>query len=223
MYLEPFLSFKEDRLFFVSNRPLNDTTRVKKDFDIWYVEKDIKKGKWSKPKNLGAPVNSNLDEFYPSVSKNNNLYFTMVSPAGYGKDDIYVSTWDGNKYEKPILLNKNINSDGYEFNAFISLDEDFLLFSKYNEDDSQGSGDLYISKKNATGEWQKATNIGTPINTKYMEYCPFYDQNNQILYFTSKRLHIKSRKFTSVIDFKNYVEGSKNGLSKIYKTVLKIE
>lgn len=183
-----------------------------------------KKGKWSKPKNLGAPVNSNLDEFYPSVSKNNNLYFTMVSPAGYGKDDIYVSTWDGNKYEKPILLNKNINSDGYEFNAFISLDEDFLLFSKYNEDDSQGSGDLYISKKNATGEWQKATNIGTPpINTKYMEYCPFYDQKNEILYFTSKRLHIKSRKFTSVIDFKNYVEGSKNGLSKIYKTVLKIE
>ncbi|WP_435315188.1 hypothetical protein [Cellulophaga fucicola] len=223
MYLEPFLSFKEDRLFFVSNRQLNDTTRVKKDFDIWYVEKDIKKGKWSKPKNLGAPVNSNLDEFYPSVSKNNNLYFTMVSPAGYGKDDIYVSTWDGNKYEKPILLNKNINSDGYEFNAFISLDEDFLLFSKYNEDDGQGSGDLYISKKNATGEWQKATNIGTPINTKYMEYCPFYDQKNEILYFTSKRLHIKSRKFTSVIDFKNYVEGSKNGLSKIYKTVLKIE
>lgn len=50
MYLEPFLSFKEDRLFFVSNRPLNDTTRVKKDFDIWYVEKDIKKANGLNPK-----------------------------------------------------------------------------------------------------------------------------------------------------------------------------
>ena len=223
MYLEPFLSYNEDRLFFVSDRPLNDTISIKKDFDIWYVEKDIKNGKWSKPKNLGAPVNSNLDEFYPSVSKNNNLYFTMVSPNGYGKDDIYVSIWDKNKYEKPILLDKNINSEGYEFNAFISLDEDFLLFSKYNEEDGQGSGDLYISKKNANGEWQKATNIGTPMNTKYMEYCPFYDQKNETLYFTSKRLTITSKKFISILDFKNYVQGSKNGLSKIYKTVLKIE
>ena len=173
MYLEPFLSFDNNRLFFVSDRPINDSIKEKKDFDIWYVDRNNKNEKWSEPKNLGKPINSTLDEFYPSLSKNNNLYFTMVSPNGLGKDDIYFSEWKDNQYSKPVLLNENVNSSGYEFNAFISENEDFLIFSKYNEKDGVGSGDLYISKKDANGEWKKAKNLGIPINTKFMEYCPF--------------------------------------------------
>ena len=80
LYLEPFLSFNENRLFFVSDRPLSDSASDKKDFDIWYVDRNSKGDQWSKPKNMGSPINSDLDEFYPSVSENNNLYFTSVSP-----------------------------------------------------------------------------------------------------------------------------------------------
>ncbi|RFN58400.1 PD40 domain-containing protein [Marixanthomonas ophiurae] len=223
MYLEPFLSFSNNRLFFVSDRPLHDSIKSKKDFDIWYVDRNKKNGEWSKPKNIGKPINSELDEFYPSVSKNNNLYFTMVSPDGFGKDDIYYCEWKNNKYSKPVLLSENINSDGYEFNAFISEKEDFIIFSKYNQKDGQGSGDLYISKKDTNGKWKKAKNLGVPLNTKYMEYCPFYDEKNQILYFTSKRNNIKSKKFNTISDFKKYINESNNGLSKIYMTSLQIE
>lgn len=223
MYLEPFLSFNNNRLFFVSDRPLNASISIKKDFDIWYVDRNKKDNKWSKPKNIGKPINSELDEFYPSVSKNNNLYFTMVSPDGFGKDDIYFCEWKNNKYSKPALLNENINSNGYEFNAFISEKEDFIIYSKYNQEDGQGSGDLYISKKDSNGKWKKATNLGIPLNTKYMEYCPFYDEKNQTLYFTSKRNNIKPTKFNTISDFKKHIEDNKNGLSKIYMTSLKIE
>lgn len=223
MYLEPFLSFDNNRLFFVSDRPINNSIKEKKDFDIWYVDRNNKNEKWSEPKNLGKPINSALDEFYPSLSKNNNLYFTMVSPNGLGKDDIYFSEWKDNQYSKPVLLNENVNSSGYEFNAFISENEDFLIFSKYNEKDGVGSGDLYISKKDANGEWKKAKNLGIPINTKFMEYCPFYDEENQILYFTSKRNNLKSRRYKSISDFKKHLNENNNGLSKIYKTSLKIE
>ncbi|MDX1774782.1 WD40 repeat protein [Oceanihabitans sediminis] len=223
MYLEPFLSFDNNRLFFASNRPLNDSINKKKDFDIWYVERRHKDEAWSKPKNLGKPINSELDEFYPSVSKNGNLYFTMVSPDGFGKDDIYYCEWKDDKYSNPILLGENINSAGYEFNAFISEKEDFIIYSKYKEKDGQGSGDLYISKKDTKGNWQKAVNLGTPVNTKYMEYCPFYDEQNQILYFTSKRNNIHPRNFNTISEFNKYINESNNGLSKIYKTSLKIE
>ncbi|WP_291868724.1 hypothetical protein [Maribacter sp.] len=223
MYLEPFLSFSNNRLFFVSDRPLKDSHKNKKDFDIWYVDRNNKDGKWSKPQNMGKPINSELDEFYPSVSKNNNLYFTMISPIGFGKDDIYFCKWEDNKYAEPILLDENINSVGYEFNAFISEKEDFIIYSKYNEEDGQGSGDLYISKKDTNGKWKKATNLGTPVNTKYMEYCPFYDEKKQILYFTSKRSNIKPRKFNTISGFRKYIKESNNGLRKIYKTPLKIE
>jgi len=223
MYLEPFLSHDNNRLFFASDRPLMDSDNKKKDFDIWFVDRKSKDDEWSAPKNLGAPVNSELDEFFPSVSKNNNLYFTMVSPIGFGKDDIYYCKWEDGKYSKPMLLNENINGEGYEFNAFISENENFLIYSKYNEKDGQGSGDLYISKKDADGNWTKATNLGVPVNTKYMEYCPFYDEQNQMLYFTSKRNNLKPRKFNSISEFTSYMEQNENGLSKVYKTSIKIE
>lgn len=223
MYLEPFLSNNGNRLFFVSDRPLASNDTKRKDFDIWYVDRADESDHWSEPINMGSPVNSPMDEFYPSLADNNNLYFTMASPKGLGKDDIYVSKWNGDKYGLPEILDKNINSAGYEFNAYISKKEDFLLFTKYNDADGFGSGDLYIAKKNAEGQWQKATNLGLGINTKFMEYCPFYDEKNGILYFTSRRNNLIPRKFKDITAFQKFVYENENGLSKIYKTTLPIE
>jgi len=221
-YLEPFISANGNRLYFVSNRPLHSADTIKKDFDIWYVERKQQGEKWSTPINLGKPVNSDLDEFYPSLSENNNLYFTMVSPEGMGKDDIYVCRWQNGAYQSPMLLDKHINSAGYEFNAFISKKEDFLIFTKYNEADGYGSGDLYISKKNSMGNWEKAENMGAAINTKYMEYCPFYDEQSQLLYFTSKRNDLTPRTFKDFSDLQQYIKEGNNGLSKIYWIPLNI-
>ncbi len=38
----------------------------------------------------------------------------MDAPSGKGKDDIYFCKWNGSNYEKPIILNNNINSEGHE-------------------------------------------------------------------------------------------------------------
>ncbi|NML71066.1 hypothetical protein HHL23_14855 [Chryseobacterium sp. RP-3-3] len=216
-YLEPFLADNGTRLYFASDRPLDRTKAEKKDFDIWYVERKNKSSEWSDPINIGKPVNSDLNEFFPTLSDNKNLYFTMETPTGMGKDDIYFCKWESNKYSDPKILDENINSNGYEFNAFISKKENFILFTKYNEKGGQGSGDLYISQKGSDGKWQKAENLGIPINTKFMEYCPFYDEKNQILYFTSKRNNVSPKKFTTLSDFQEYINEGENGLSKIYK------
>ena len=45
-----------------------------KDYDIWYLQK--KGDGWEGPFNLGAAVNTDKDEFYPSLTKYGNLYFT---------------------------------------------------------------------------------------------------------------------------------------------------
>jgi hypothetical protein len=222
-YLEPFLSLDGKRLYFVSDRPILDSIPSRKDFDIWYIERISQDSAWSKPINVGTPVNSNLDEFYPSISENNNLYFTLESPNGKGKDDLYYSKWVNGKYEQPVLLNDQINSEGYEFNAFISPKEDFILFTKYNEEDGYGSGDLYIARKDTNDQWKKATNLGSPINTKFMEFCPFYDESNQTLYFTSRRNNLIPRNFLNVEELNKYISEENNGMSKIYKTEFKID
>jgi hypothetical protein len=207
----------------VSNRPLVDTINSKKDFDIWYVSRKDKQSAWSKPINLGAPVNTELDEFYPTLSNNKNLYFTMDAPNGAGKDDIYFCEWNGKSYEKPMMLSNKINSLGHEFNAYIAPDESFLLFTKYNAKDGFGSGDLYIAKRDNKGNWLEAENLGNMINSKYMEYCPYYDFKQEILYFTSKRNEIQPQKFVDFATFQNYISEGMNGISKIYFIKLKIK
>ena len=223
MYMEPFLSYDENRLFFVSNRPKDNNSVLKKNFDIWYIIRKDKSSQWSAPINLGHPINTENDEFYPSLSENNNLYFTMDSKDSMGKDDIYVSKWNGQNYEKPLILGEAINSDGYEFNAFISKNEDFMLYTKYGVPDGLGSGDLYLALKDENGDWQKATNLGIPINTMYMEYCPFYDERNKILYFTSKRNDLKPTEFANISHLNQIINQAANGLSKIYMIKLTIK
>jgi hypothetical protein len=222
MDLEPFLSADGLKLFFASNRPLNDSTSKAKDFDIWYVQRASKNQKWSEPINMGSPVNTDGNEFYPSLSQNNNLYFTADPKTSKGKDDIYLSTWENGAYQKPISLSDSINSAGYEFNAYIAQDESYLLFTAYNRPDGLGSGDLYISFRNDKGVWSKAQNL-KDINSSKMDYCPFVDTKSKMLYFTSKRIAIDvpEKGFKSVDDFLKEVNKYKNGLSRIFKVSIK--
>ncbi len=146
--LEPFMTPDNLRLYFVSNRPLSNKENETKDFDIWYVERKSVDNNWGEPVNIGAPVNTELDEFYPSLSSNYNLYFTSYKNGTKGVDDIFVSYYKNGKYTEPESLPEAINSSGYEFNAYISPDESFLIYTAYQRENSYGSGDLYISFKN---------------------------------------------------------------------------
>jgi len=61
--LEPFVSNDGRRLFFVSNRPV-EAGGAPKDYDIWYVDRTD--SGWTAPLNLGAPINTEANEFYPT-------------------------------------------------------------------------------------------------------------------------------------------------------------
>ncbi|UII75971.1 PD40 domain-containing protein [Flagellimonas sp. HMM57] len=215
--LEPFLSPDGLRLYFVSNRPLHDSITSTKDFDIWFVERSAPNNTWSKPKNLGAPVNSENNEFYPTVSKNGNLYFTCDCPGALGRDDIFFSEWKNNAYSTPIALDENINSKGFEYNAYISKDDTFMIFGGYNREDGLGSGDLYISTKNSSGQWSKAKPLPSNINSKYMDYCPFVDEKQNMLYFTSRRSASSNMKINTISELKEMLEAYENGNSRLYK------
>ncbi len=215
--LEPFISPDQKRLYFVSNRPLDESSEETKDFDIWYVERAHVDAPWSIPVNLGSPVNTKVDEFYPSVAKNGNLYFTSVREGRDGKDDIYFAEWQGVKYSEAMLLGEEINTSGYEFNSFIAPDESFLIFSCYNREDGLGSGDLYISYREMDGKWSKAINLGESINSPYMDYCPFVDLESQTLFFTSRRSVIETKEFHSINELRDYINQYENGQSRIYQ------
>jgi hypothetical protein len=219
--IEPFLSPDNLKLYFSSNRPHGKDNKAN-DYDIWFVERTSINSEWSQPKNIGAPINTKYNEFYPSVSRNNNLYYTSDQFTTTTKDDILFAKWNGENYEQPIQLSENINSKGYEFNAFISPDENFLLYTVYAAKDGFGSGDLYVSFKDKNGEFTKRQNLGKTINSSRMDYSPFYDTTSGILYFTSKRDNTKEIKTSDFGSFKEMAESYMNGQSRIYKVKMKL-
>ncbi len=224
--MEPFLSPDGLRLYFASNRPLTPGAAVK-DMDIWYVERPNLDAAWSAPINVGPLVNTEHDEFFPSVTDNGNLYFTSARPDGMGKDDIYMSTWKKKGYAKPKLLDNTINSSGIEFNAYVAPDESFMLFSCYQREGGLGSGDLYISHHKGKGKWTLAENMGEKVNSPQMDYCPYVHLPTKNLYFTSRRSEIKSKVdqggFKDVQDILHEIDKYSNGLSRIYRALLSEE
>lgn len=185
--IEPAFSYDGQRIYFSSNRPLYGTAT--KDFDIWMVEKS-KEG-WSKPINLGAEINTVKDEFYPSVTKDGHIYFTAAYDRGIGKEDIYVARLINGRYEQPMPLDTAINTKFYEFNAFISPDESFILFTSYGRQNDKGGGDLYMSKKDAHGKWLPARHLDF-LSSNKIDYCPFVSFDKKTLFFTSERTMLKS-------------------------------
>lgn len=217
--LEPFFSPDGLKLFFSSDRPLDNSSKELKDYDIWYVERKSLQDGWSSPINLGAPLNTKENEFYPAITQSGNLYFTCDGSSSKGKDDIFMCRWINGKYESPISLSDSINSVGYEFNAYVAPDESFMLYTCYNKEGGLGSGDIYISFKNKQNEWLRSQNLGKLVNSNLMDYCPFVDTNKGLLYFTSKRNQVKKQldKTSSIDDVVKELTIYENGLSRLYQ------
>ncbi|HEV8503857.1 MAG TPA: sialidase family protein [Chitinophagaceae bacterium] len=211
--LEASFTADGNRLFFSSNRPVNrdDSTN---DYNIWYITK--KNGTWSEPISLDSLVNSDKDEFYPSVAKNGNLYFTTQIETGKGKEDIVVCEFENGHYLPPASLPEAINSKGYEFNAFVDPDEQYILFTAYGRSDDMGHGDLYLSIKK-DDQWQPAVNLAK-INSVSLDYCPFVTWDKKYLFFTSSKASYKSPFKTrqSATDLRKGLSNPGNGLDDIY-------
>ena len=210
-------SFSPDgkRIWFASDRPVDANDSVK-DFDIWYVNRTA--NGWSEPVHAGFVINSPINEFYPSVAKSGNIYFTNELKTGIGKEDIVVCEWKDGKYSAPVSLPEAINSKGYEFNAFVDPDEKFILFTAYGRADDMGRGDLYRSDKDANGNWLPAKNLGPGINSKYLDYCPYVSPDKKVFFFTSNR-PVHKTPFDKPQNYQSIsamIAGAGNGLDDIY-------
>jgi hypothetical protein len=212
--LEPFFSVDGNSLYFASKRPIyGDSTRD--DYNIWYTER--LGDSWADPIALDTVINTRGDEFFPSISKNGNLYFTAERENGIGREDIFLSRFEEGKYSTPEPLPIEINSALFEFNAYVSPLEDVLVFSSFGREDGFGGGDLYISQKDQNDRWGESVNMGKLINSDKLDFCPFIDWENQNFYFSSDRLSNEIIEFKSVNSLKDFANNTLNGFGNIYK------
>ena len=213
--IEPFITNDGKKLFFSSNRPIENTGEVK-DYDIWYVTRTD--SGWSEPINVGSPVNSKADEFYPSIADNSNIYFTAQTDKSLGSEDIWISKFEEGKYSEPENLGENVNSKTDEFNAFIAPDESYIIFSNWGRKDGPGGGDLYISFKDENRNWLPSKNLGENINSPQLDFCPYITKDGKYFFFTSRRQNEKliDNNHESYSSLKQLLNSPMNGNNDIY-------
>lgn len=131
-------------------------------------------GKWSRPRNLGAPVNSVYWESFPTLSIDGyTLYFASNRPGGYGGTDIWCCTLEEGHWGEPRNLGPTINTRGNETAPYIHFDNRTLYFASDGHP-GMGGSDLYLARRTSDTTWSTPQNLGYPINTPD-------DENNLIV------------------------------------------
>jgi hypothetical protein len=213
--LEAAFSPDGQYIYFSSDRPI--TGDAKKDFDIWRVRR-LPGRQWGEAENLGPNVNSSKDEFYPSIAKSGNLYFTTEPENGPGSEDIVICKPAANGYSKPQLLPEDIDTKYDEFNAFVDPGEQFILFTSFGRADDMGRGDIYISHRDKNGAWLPVKHLPALINSSSLDYCPYVTGDKQYLIFTSNRLSpdFADGKTRNIDRVKALLSSPGNGLDDMY-------
>ena len=110
----PIMSATGDMIYFTSNRPGGLGGK-----DIWCVQVYIDDNGYLKtynPQPLGAPINTDKDEFAPFIhADNHTLYFSSDGHKGLGGQDIFRSVRaDNGSWSQPENLGYPINTNGDE-------------------------------------------------------------------------------------------------------------
>lgn len=170
---DPLMSPDGRRLYFSSERPLPDSTE-EQGTHIWYLDR-TEKG-WGKPNYLALTGNG---DYHSSLTRHGNIYFNVWNT---GKLMLARKSVEGYVIEElPDVFNQGDAGD-----AFISPDEDYLLFRAYRNE-GLGGGDLYISF-NIEGAWTNPENLGNKINSNRREMCPIVSPDGKLFMFASNRL-----------------------------------
>jgi len=137
-----------------------------------------KNGDWSELKTLDAPFDT-LPTMRLTVSSKGTYFFDEFKQDFTG--DIRYSRIIDGEYEKPKLLNKEINA-GKSFHPFIAPDESYLIFDSKREG-GYGNSDIYISFRKQDDTWGSPINLGDKINTKDWEACASITPDGKYLFF----------------------------------------
>ncbi|HAF27464.1 MAG TPA: hypothetical protein DCG75_00310 [Bacteroidales bacterium] len=168
------------------------------------------------PVNLGENVNTEYDEYWPSLTADEQtLIITRLIPKEKStneyseteyldekdltpsnqlalpglsnvQEDFFISIKENDFWAKAINAGEPLNTQGNEGAQTILTDGSIMYFTACNRADGKGRCDIYLSLKE-NGQWTNAINLGSPINSGYWEAQPSISPDGKTLYFVSNR------------------------------------
>ncbi|MBA2611610.1 MAG: OmpA family protein [Bacteroidetes bacterium] len=187
-------SYFKDKIVFASSRttkanPKTSYRNGKPYLNIYLAE--IENGELKNPENFNKEFNGDMNEgpasfnkagTFMAYSKNN---YTLNKKELVVNVEIYFSSYDPLKQEwsKPegFILNNKDYSLGQ---PALSADGNTMYFTG-NMPGGFGGADIYRVTRTANQAWTNAENLGNTINTEGNEVFPFYQEEKEILFFSS--------------------------------------
>ncbi|MFC1784813.1 hypothetical protein ACFL0J_04205 [Candidatus Neomarinimicrobiota bacterium] len=149
------------RLYFNSSRPV-DSSDKSDDLNFWYVNR-AGPG-WGKPVYGGDILNTDSCEFRLSIADNGTIYLSSDRDySGRREFDIFTLEYVKGDYAEPTIMDEAITTSITEQICFISPDESYIVFYRYNPNLPEDTG-LYISFRNKNDSWSEGKNMGKLIN-----------------------------------------------------------
>jgi hypothetical protein len=180
--IDPSISQDGNAMYFLGISPEDHLKKSKPDI---YKSQKID-GKWQLATKVGHPISTEeYAESYPVVVADGSLYFTSDRPGSFGGRDIYRAQYLGNgKFDTPVNIGSEVNSEKGERGTYVSPDESFLITANTYTDEK---GFAVSFKKN--GKWQRPAffSLGENLKEDWVYYCPYMSPDNNYFFF-SKRL-----------------------------------
>ena len=152
-----------------------------------YTSKRLSDTTFSKGVALPAPFNSGDPEGSVSITADGSeLYYSIISnKAGYANSDIYCVRRVNGVWQEPENCGPQVNGDRtWESQPSVSADGRTLVFAS-NRKGGQGGIDLWRCHRLKNGDWSRAENLGSAVNTAGNEKAPFLAADGRTLYFLS--------------------------------------
>lgn len=117
------------------------------------------------------------------------FYFTKcpVNNILEANCNIYMSQIENGKWASPTLLDK-VNIEGYKSTTpyvYTDIDDTDMIYFSSNRPGSMGGSDIWWSRRMADGSITEPKNMGGNINSVGDDITPFWDEKNEIFYFSS--------------------------------------
>lgn len=177
-------------LFFQSKRPGGFGG-----IDLWvaYRQHTHDDFDWQLPVNLGAAINSIADDNGPTYFDNEDegapqLYFGSARTGGLGAADIYLSEQLADGSFGPAVLVTELSSSVNENRPSIRHDGREIFFQSNRLGPFGANADLWVATRDSTLDaWGIPANLGTTINSAFVEQNAYLSSDNETLLFSSDR------------------------------------
>ena len=112
-------------------------------------------GEWMTPENLGAPINTEYDEFSPFIAPDESYLIISVngSPANLGTIDLYISfKGENGDWTEPVNMGPTVNSPSHDLCPFVTSDGHYLFFNSHRG----GQADIFWMDAGIIGQLRLA-------------------------------------------------------------------